>query len=117
MRVKFVNEKALAPMLRPVSWREDREPHRTGLFRAQVLEGESQSAAAGPSLDGITANPWTVRVPAADCRNALAAFVRMGDTLTLEAGGPTLVVQQVTRAMDGYLVMRCTAEQRAPLTE
>ena len=117
MRIKFVNERALAPMLRPVSWRGDRPPHSVGTFYAQVLEGESQSTSAGPTLDGLVANPWTVRVPAADCRNALAASVRMGDTLTLAPDGPTLTVQQVTRAMDGYLMLRCTAEQRAPLAD
>lgn len=116
MHVKFVNEKALAPMLRVVMWEEDAEPHRRGTFKAQVLEGESQSQAAGPSLDGIIANPWTVRVPAADPDNALAAYVKMGDELTI-APGVTLAVQQVTRAMDGYLVIRCTANARAPLTD
>ena len=116
MRVKFINERALAPMLREVVWLEDAEPHRRGTFRAQVLEGESQSAAAGPSLDGLTANPWTVRAPLADSDNALAALVKMGDELTV-APGVRLAVQQVTRALDGYLVMRCTAETRAPLTD
>ena len=67
----------------------------------------------GPDLDAITANPWTVRVPAEHPQNALAAYVKIGDTLTLVAG-VTLTVQQVTRALDGYLVMRCTSEERAP---
>ena len=114
MPIKFINEKALAPMLRPVEWMEDAAPHRRGTFSAQVLEGESQSQGAGPTLDAITANPWTVRVPAAHPQNALAAYVKMGDTLT-HAAGVTLTVQQVTRALDGYLVMRCTADVRAPL--
>ena len=116
MQIKFVNEKALAPMLRDVLWIEDAEPHRRGTFKAQVLEGESQSTAAGPTLDGITANPWTVRVPMANEVNALAAFVKMGDELTI-GPGVTLAVQQVTKAMDGYLVIRCTAEARAPLND
>lgn len=116
MQVKFVNEKALAPMLRDVLWTEDADPHRRGTFRAQVLEGESQSASAGPSLDGITANPWTVRVPAANPCNALAAYVRMGDELTI-APGIVLTVQQVSQAMDGYLIMRCISNARAPLTD
>ena len=115
MPIKFVNEKALAPMLRPVEWTEDAAPHRRGTFAAQVLEGESQSQGAGPTLDAITANPWTVRVPAAHPQNALAAYVKIGDVLTL-AAGVTLTVQQVTRALDGYLVMRCTSEERAPTT-
>jgi len=101
-------------MLRDVLWTEDKEPHRKGTFKAQVLEGESQSAAAGPSLDGIVANPWTVRVPAANIDNALAALISMGDELTI-APYTTLTVQQVTRALDGYLVIRCTADARAPL--
>ena len=116
MHIKFVNEKALAPMLREVLWVEDADPHRRGVFRAQVLEGESQSASAGPSLDGIVANPWTVRVPAAHPDNALAAFVKMGDELAIGIG-VTLTVQQVTKAMDGYLVIRCTSEARAPLSD
>ena len=114
MPIKFVNEKALAPMLRPVEWTEDAAPHRRGTFAAQVLEGESQSESAGPTRSGVAANPWTVRVPAAMPQNALAAYVKMGDTLTL-AAGVTLAVQQVTRALDGYLVMRCTSEERAPM--
>ena len=116
MHIKFVNEKALAPMLREVLWVEDAEPHRRGVFKAQVLEGESQSASAGPSLDSIVANPWTVRVPEANPDNALSAYVKMGDELTI-GPGVTLAVQQVTKAMDGYLVIRCTAEARAPLTD
>ena len=114
MRIKFINEKALAPMLRDVMWREDREPHRQGTFKAQVLEGESQSANAGPTLDPLTANPWMVRVPKATAENSLAALVRMGDELTV-APRTTLTVQQVTWAVDGYLVIRCTSDQRAPL--
>ena len=116
MPVKFVNEKALAPMLRDVLWCEDAEPHRKGMFKAQVLEGESQSASAGPSLDGFAANPWTVRVPESNPDNALASYVKMGDELTL-APGIKLTVQQVTRALEGYLIMRCTAEMQAPLTD
>jgi len=114
MQIKFVNETALAPMLRDVLWKEDAEPHRSGTFRAQVLEGESQSANAGPTLDAITANPWTVRVPIATAENSLAAFVKMGDELTI-APGVLLTVQQVTTAMDGYLIIRCTADARAPI--
>lgn len=115
MHVKFVNEKALAPMLRPVVWTEDAEPHRRGTFYAAVLEGESQSGAAGPSLDGFVANPWTVRVPRSNPANVLAELVRMGDELRV--GPVKLAVQQVTAALDGYLVIRCTAEARAPLTD
>jgi len=110
--IKFVNEKALAPMLREVLWTEDAAPHRRGTFRAQVLEGESQSANAGPTLDAVTANPWTVRVPAAMPENALAAFVKIGDELTI-APGVALAVQQVTRTLQGYIVIRCTSEMRA----
>lgn len=115
MHIKFLNEKALAPMLRDVLWKEDAEPHRSGTFKAQVLEGESQSANAGPTLDAITANPWTVRVPVANDMNPLALLVKMGDELVL-GPGITLTVQQVTTAMDGYLIIRCTADARAPLS-
>ena len=114
MPIKFINEKALAPMLRPVEWTEDAAPHRRGMFAAQVLEGESQSQGAGPTLGALTANPWTVRVPAAHPQNALAAYVKMGDTLAV-AAGVVLTVQQITRALDGHLVMRCTSEERAPM--
>ena len=114
MHIKFLNEKALAPMLRDVLWKEDAEPHRSGTFKAQVLEGESQSANAGPTLDAIAANPWTVRVPIANEMNPLARLVKMGDELILPPG-ITLAVQQVTVAMDGYLIIRCTSDARAPL--
>lgn len=113
MPIKFTNEKALAPMLRPVQWTEDAAPHRRGTFAAQVLEGESQSQSAGPTLDPLTANPWTVRVPASHPQNALAAYVKIGDELAV-APGVVLAVQQITRALDGYLIMRCTSEERAP---
>ena len=112
MKIKFVNERALAPMLRDVLWTEDGGDNRRGTFKAQVLEGESQSASAGPTLDPIAANPWTVRVPESNPDNVLAALVKMGDELTI-APGVTLTVQQVTKAMDGYLVMRCTENVRA----
>ena len=114
MQIKFINERALAPMLRPVQWTEDAAPHRRGTFAAQVLEGESQRESAGPPRGTFAANPWTVRVPAALPQNALAAYVKMGDELAL-ASGVVLTVQQVTRALDGYLVMRCTSEARAPM--
>ena len=114
MPIKFTNEKALAPMLRPVQWTEDAAPHRRGTFAAQVLEGESQSQSAGPTLGALTANPWTVRVPASHPQNALAAYVKIGDELTLSAG-VVLTVQQITTALDGHLVMRCTSEARAPM--
>ena len=113
MPIKFTNEKALAPMLRPVQWTEDAAPHRRGTFAAQVLEGESQSESAGPTRGTFAANPWTVRVPALHPQNALAAYVKIGDELTVSAG-VVLTVQQITRALDGYLVMRCTSEERAP---
>ena len=114
MPIKFINERALAPMLRPVQWTEDAAPHRRGTFAAQVLEGESQSESAGPTLGALTANPWTVRVPASHPHNALAAYVKIGDELAISAG-VVLTVQQITRALDGYLVMRCTSEARAPM--
>lgn len=114
MRIRFVNEKALAPMLRDVMWQEDGGQMRRGTFAAQVLEGESQSESAGPTRLPIAANPWTVRVPPAAPGNALAALVEMGDTLTV-APSTVLTVQQVTRALEGYLVIRCTADMRAPI--
>ena len=112
--IKFINEKALAPMLRPVQWTEDAAPHRRGIIRAAVFQGESQSTAAGPTLDGVTADPWSVKVPITD---ALVSQIAMGDTLTLSPrhGNAVLTVQQITRALDGYLVVRCTSEERAPM--
>lgn len=102
-------------MLRDVMWSEDKEPHRRGMFKAQVLEGESQSSNAGPTLDGITANPWSIRVPLANPVNVLAALVSIGDELTIEPG-ITLTVQQATKAMDGYIILRCTSDARAPIS-
>lgn len=114
MRVKFINERALAPMLRTVKWVQDAEPHKSGTFQAQVLEGESQSPAAGPSLDGLNANPWTIRVPTVNGQNPLAALVKMGDELTV-APGVKLIAQQTTQALDGYIIIRATADVRAPI--
>ena len=60
-------------MLELVSWLQDAAPHRRGIIRAAVFQGESQSTAAGPTLDGVTADPWSVKVPITDDqRKALA---------------------------------------------
>ncbi|MBR0196922.1 MAG: hypothetical protein IJQ34_02200 [Kiritimatiellae bacterium] len=115
MKVKFINEKALAPMLRAVQWREDRAPHRSGTFRAQILQGSTQSQGAGPSLSPVTADQWSVRLPPAEAANPLAAYIAIGDELTI-AAGLTLAVQQIARALDGFILLTCTALERAPAT-
>ena len=114
MKIKFVNEKALAPMLRPVSWREDRAPHRSGVFMAQILQATPQSQSAGPSLAPITADQWIVRLPPASAANPLAAYIRAGDSLTAESFA--LTVQTVTPTLDGFLQLVCTAAARAPIS-
>ena len=106
------NPKAFTPMLELVSWLQDAAPHRRGIIRAAVFQSESQSTAAGPTLDGVTADPWSVKVPIID---ALVSQIAMGDTLTLSPrhGNAVLTVQQIT-ATTGWYIIRCTANERAP---
>ena len=108
----FHNPRAFAPMMELVSWLQDAAPHRRGIIRAAVFQGESQSSAAGPTLDGVTADPWSVKVPITD---ALVTQIAMGDTLTLSPrhGNAVLTVQQITATPNWY-VIRCTANERAP---
>lgn len=107
------NPCAFEPMLEDVLWTEDAAPHRSGMIRAAVFQGESQSASAGPTLSGVVADPWSVRIPISA---ALAANIKPGDTLLLGVrhGGAVLVVQQITR-IPGWYVVRATAEERAPM--
>lgn len=99
-------------MMELVSWLQDSAPHRRGVLRAAVFHGESQSSSAGPTLDGLTADPWTVKVPLTE---ALVASVALGDTFTLSPrfGGAVLTVQQITPTREWYII-RCTANERAP---
>lgn len=112
MRNIWDNPKAFAPMMELVSWLQDKAPHRRGVIRAAVFQGESQSSSAGPSLGGVTADPWNVKVPITD---ALVTQVALGDTFTLSPrhGGIVLTVQQVTATPQWY-VIRCTTNERAP---
>ena len=108
----FSNPRAFAPMLEPVVWIEDAAPHRRGLINTAVFQGESQSTSAGPTLDGLTADPWTVKVPICE---ASVLRMKMGDALKL---GPrfadqTLTVQQIT-ATNRWFIIRATANERAP---
>lgn len=112
MKDIWSNPRAFAPMLELVSWLQDAAPHRRGVIRAAVFHGESQSTSAGPTLDGLTADPWTVKVPLSD---ALVSQIAMGDTLTLSPrfGGITITVQQITPTREWYII-RCTANVRGP---
>lgn len=112
MKDIFQNLSAFTPMLELVSWLQDKAPHRRGVIRAAVFQSESQSTAAGPTLDGVTADPWSVKVPITD---ALVSQIAMGDTLTLSPrhGNAVLTVQQIT-ATTGWYIIRCTANERAP---
>ena len=42
MKDYWNNPKAFTPMLELVSWLQDKAPHRRGLIRAAVFQGESQ---------------------------------------------------------------------------
>lgn len=109
----FHNPAAFAPMMNPVVWIADAAPHRRGTFSAAVFQGESQSTSAGPTLDGLTADPWSVKVPIS---TALVADIKMGDALHLgpKFGNAELTVQQVTKT-PGWYIIRCTANERAPM--
>lgn len=110
MKPRFFNPGAMRSHSRPVLWTQDKAPHRRGTFEAAVLEGESQSMSAGPSTSGVIADPWNV-MAALDV--ALVADMAIGDTLQLAPNGPTLCIQQITRAPYWWQI-RCTANERAP---
>ena len=114
MRDIFDNPRAFAPMMELVSWLEDKAPHRRGIIRAAVFHGESQSTAAGPTLDGLTADPWTVKVPSTE---GLVVKIAIGDTFKLSPRfqGQLLTIQQITPTREWY-ICRCTANERAPNT-
>ena len=124
---------AFAPFGGIVRWTQDKAPHLTASFRATVLHGESQSETAGPSRGGFAADSFTVLVESRDafacasgdstalapsCKRARQPRVSapapaLGDTLVL-GDGTVLSVQQVSRAPALGLVIRCTANARAP---
>lgn len=127
---------AFAPFGEVVRWTQDKAPHLTASFRATVLHGESQSETAGPSRGGFAADSFTVlvesrdafarAVPRAACpvpggsSSSCAVpgaqapgFPSPGDTMTLR-DGTVLSVQQVSRDAALGLVIRCTANARAP---
>ena len=117
MKIKFQNPLAFRAFAEPATWRQDKPPHRRGVFPVAVLQSESQSQAAGPTLDGIPADPWTL-VVALDV--ALVADFKRGDTIILDSRAtgrgpaPSLVIQQITRTRWNWVV-RCTDNERAPL--
>ena len=106
----FGNDVAFGGFAETLKWRQDKAPHAVGSLRAVVLHGESQSESAGPSRDGIAADPWTVIARETE---SLAVGIRAGDTLEL-AGGTVLMVQQISRDREMGWVIRCTANARAP---
>lgn len=112
MTIRFDNPAAYEPLSQPVVWRQDAAPHTRGTFAAVVLQGESQSQAAGSTVEGQLADPWNVFVP---LTTAIIAHIKIGDTLTIgPAGAETeLTIQQITRTPFDY-VLRCTANERAP---
>lgn len=126
---------AFAPFGEVVRWTQDKAPHLTASFRATVLHGESQSETAGPSRGGFAADSFTVLVESRDAfacasgdstspravqqtrapaaRFPTAPAPALGDTLVL-GDGTVLSVQQVSRDASLGLVIRCTANARAP---
>lgn len=112
MAVKFAFYRALKPLTEPVKWTQDRSPHAEGVFGAVVLHGEDGSENAGAPNGSVPAHPWTVLV-AHDI--AMAAAVRVGDTLDrIEGTRERLTVQLITRD-DVCWVMRCTSDERSPV--
>lgn len=100
-------------MMNPVVWIQDAPPHRRGTFSAAVFQGESQSQNAGPTMDGVSADPWSVKVPIS---TAIVAVVKIGDTLQLSPnfGCAELTIQQITKT-PGWYILRCIANERAPM--
>lgn len=102
-------DRAFKPMTETVSWRQDAAPHKSAGFKAVVLQGSGETDSAGHSLEGVTANAWSVIVPAFE---AIIADIKAGDTIR-RMDGNILTVQQVTRG-DGEWIISCTSEMRAP---
>lgn len=102
-------ERAFKPMTETVSWRQDAAPHKSAGFKAVVLQGSGESSSAGHSAEPVTANAWSVIVPAFE---AIITDIKAGDTIR-RMDGNILTVQQVTRG-DGEWIIRCTSDMRAP---
>lgn len=111
MSLKFDNPYAFGNLIEPLKWRQDKSPHRVGVFRGVVLHGAPDSQNAGHKLGALVADPWVVNV---SCRTALVADVAVGDTLTrVGIGAEVLTVQQIARDESGWWLV-CTANVRAP---
>lgn len=99
---------AMRRFLEPLVWREDRSPHRTGTVLGAVTHGAGDSSLAGHPLGEITADPYVVTL---DEGVALAASVRVGDTLCRVGCGITLSVQQINKSDTGWMLV-CSAKER-----
>jgi hypothetical protein len=102
-------ERAFKPMTETVSWRQDAAPHKSAGFKAVVLQGSGESSSAGHSAEPVSANAWSVIVPAFE---AIITDIKIGDTIR-RMDGNILTVQQVTRG-DVEWIISCTSEMRAP---
>jgi hypothetical protein len=103
-------DRAFKPMTETVSWRQDAAPHKSAGFKAVVLQGSGESSSAGHSAEPVSANAWSVIVPAFE---AIITDIKIGDTIR-RMDGNILTVQQVTRG-DGEWIISCTSEMRAPV--
>lgn len=102
-------DRAFKPMTETVSWRQDAAPHKSAGFKAVVLQGSGESSSAGHSAEPVSANAWSVIVPAFE---AIITDIKIGDTIR-RMDGNILTVQQVTRG-DNEWIIGCTSEMRAP---
>ena len=102
---------AIAPMLEPLKWTQDKYPHNSGMIDAVVLQGSPETASAGVSIDYLTADSWSVHAPLGA---ALVDQVREGDTLERGIWKTMCLTVQRSMLTDTGWWLLCTASQRAP---
>ena len=108
--IDFENVAAFEPLVEPVVWRQDAAPHLTGTFNAIVTRGSVETQNAGASIAPLTADAWSVHAPTA-C--AIAAEVRIGDTIERLNSGAILTVQVIIQDESGWW-LHCSADERSP---
>lgn len=112
MSPKFDNPYAFGKLTEPLKWRQDKSPHRVGVFGGVVLHGAPDSQNAGHPLGALVADPWVVNI---SYRTALVADVAVGDTLTrVGIGAEVLTVQEIAQDESGWILV-CSANEKGAL--
>lgn len=103
-------DRAFSPISETVRWRQDRAPHTERDVEACVLQGASETDAAGSPRGGVSADAWQVLVPLARQREL---GISVGDTFVVDNVPFPLTIQ--SSVSDGiHQIFSCTSDERAP---